>query len=218
MSRDIAPARSSGWAVAVPIGSSGTLVGRPSVRILAMNTTGGSSRIGSRSKRLALAGLCLAAIAGGIGLLPDSGGQHAARPTAIGAATAVPRPLRPEHDKDREDGEGGEADEGRKPFTPQSPNNHDLTALPLATAAVGPTWTSLGPQPIANLRNFVNGGNHVWGNAGGRVTALAVSPTNAAIAYAGPAGGGVWKTIDSGTTWLPTTDAQASLAIGALAI
>ena len=33
----------------------------------------------------------------------------------------------------------------------------------------------------------------------------------------GTAQGGVWETHDDGTTWAPTTDAQASLAMGAIA-
>ena len=50
------------------------------------------------------------------------------------------------------------------------------------------------------------------------MTSLAVDPTNASVVYAGAAGGGVWKSINGGTTWAPLTDSQASLAIGALGI
>lgn len=52
----------------------------------------------------------------------------------------------------------------------------------------------------------------------GRVTAIAVSPAASSTVYAGTAGGGVWRSTDSGATWTPTSDSQVSLAIGALAI
>jgi hypothetical protein len=52
----------------------------------------------------------------------------------------------------------------------------------------------------------------------GRVTALAVDPTNSNVAYVGGAAGGVWKTTDGGTTWSPTFDSQTALAVGAIAI
>ncbi len=69
------------------------------------------------------------------------------------------------------------------------------------------TWTPIGPQPTAGTS---------FGNTSGRVTALAVDPTNPNIAYLGGAFGGVWKTINAGANWTPLTDAQASTAMGAL--
>jgi hypothetical protein len=72
----------------------------------------------------------------------------------------------------------------------------------------GDGWSPLGPAPILD-------GNLSWS---GRVTSIAVHPTNANIVYAGGAQGGVWKTIDHGATWVPMTDTQPSLAIGSIAI
>lgn len=40
----------------------------------------------------------------------------------------------------------------------------------------------------------------------GRVTAVAGIPGNAATYYMGTPGGGVWKTVNAGTTWLPIFD------------
>ena len=74
---------------------------------------------------------------------------------------------------------------------------------------LGGSWTALGPQPIVDRGDPV---------ASGRVSALAVDPTNSATVYAGAAGGGVWKSTDGGTNWTPLTDSQLVLAIGALAI
>src|SRR5687767_11898097 len=52
----------------------------------------------------------------------------------------------------------------------------------------------------------------------GRISDLAVHPKNPAIYYAAVASGGVWKTINSGTTWTPIFDSQGSYSIGCLAI
>jgi hypothetical protein len=69
------------------------------------------------------------------------------------------------------------------------------------------SWTALGPAPLtAN------------GNASGRITGIAVDPTDSTHIYVAAAGGGVWQTTDGGTTYTPLTDTQASLAMGAIAI
>ncbi len=52
----------------------------------------------------------------------------------------------------------------------------------------------------------------------GRVTALAIDPRSSSTVYLGAAQGGVWKTTNGGTMWAHLTDAQPSLAIGALAL
>jgi hypothetical protein len=93
----------------------------------------------------------------------------------------------------------------------------------MATPPVGGSWTSLGPQPITAETNLCTSPPNyticaTYGKASGRITSLVVNPTNKAIVYAGAAGGGVWRSSDSGATWTPLTDTQATLAIGALAI
>ena len=52
----------------------------------------------------------------------------------------------------------------------------------------------------------------------GRIDAIAASPTDPNTIYIAAAGGGVWKTTDGGTTWIPLTDNQATLSMGSLAI
>src|SRR5262245_43431855 len=52
---------------------------------------------------------------------------------------------------------------------------------------------------------------------GGRVTAVTGVPSNPKLFYMGAAGGGVWKTIDSGARWEPLTDGQIGVGtIGAI--
>lgn len=82
-------------------------------------------------------------------------------------------------------------------------------ALPASPSAL--SWSPLGPQPI----EF-----DYWsqGKASGRVSSIAVSRLDPAVAYAAAAHGGVWKTTDGGVSWIPLTDGLSSLASGALAI
>jgi hypothetical protein len=84
-------------------------------------------------------------------------------------------------------------------------------AQPLASAS----WSLIGPQPTTPLTTFTFYGAPT---VSGRVTALAVDPTNASIVYLGAADGGVWKTTNGGSTWTPLTDTQPSLSVGSIAI
>src|SRR6478672_9867194 len=64
-------------------------------------------------------------------------------------------------------------------------------------------WTDIGPRPTTF------GASH-WG---AWTSASAVDPTNSQIVYIGNPGSGVWKTIDGGTTWNPTSDNAAAMGI-----
>jgi len=55
-------------------------------------------------------------------------------------------------------------------------------------------------------------------NIGGRITGLALHPTNASIIYAGAADGGMLKSTDGGVTWAMLTDNLPSLSVGDVAI
>ncbi len=54
-------------------------------------------------------------------------------------------------------------------------------------------------------------------NIGGRITALDYDPVNNFL-YAAAAAGGVFKSTDGGTSWMPKTDFFPSLSVGALKI
>ncbi len=65
--------------------------------------------------------------------------------------------------------------------------------------------------------------NLTWRNIGpargGRSLGIAGSPSRPNEYYFGATGGGLWKTVDGGTTWLPVTDGQiTSSSIGAVAV
>jgi photosystem II stability/assembly factor-like uncharacterized protein len=61
------------------------------------------------------------------------------------------------------------------------------------------TWTAIGPAPI-------NTGSPTYNPYAGRITGVAVSPSDANTIYIAAAGGGVWKTTNGGTNWTPLTD------------
>jgi hypothetical protein len=73
------------------------------------------------------------------------------------------------------------------------------------------TWTPIGPQPTVYSHAS-------YASTSGRVESLAVDPRNPNVVYLGSALGGVWKTTDGGTNWIPLTDTQTSLAMGGMAI
>jgi len=52
----------------------------------------------------------------------------------------------------------------------------------------------------------------------GRISGIAVDPNNAARYFVAAASGGVWKTINNGTTWTPVFDNEGSFSIGAIAL
>lgn len=65
------------------------------------------------------------------------------------------------------------------------------------TPAAEMVWQSLGPFGI-----------------GGRVTSIAMHPTDSNIFYVGAAAGGLWKTTDMGNSWRSLTDTFATLPVG----
>jgi hypothetical protein len=91
------------------------------------------------------------------------------------------------------------------------------------SAAISPTsWTFIGPAPIPNGQ--VDAPPAVFIPVSGRVTAIAVHPTNPNILYVGTAQGGLYRSLNGGATWTALLDTATpgatggSLAIGAVAI
>ncbi len=55
-------------------------------------------------------------------------------------------------------------------------------------------------------------------NIGGRISDIAMHPTNQNIAWLAASSGGIFKTTDGGTTWFPVFDKQPSMSMGAIAV
>ena len=70
------------------------------------------------------------------------------------------------------------------------------------TAGIEPTaWSWIGP-----------------GNVGGRVRSVLIHPTDTDTLWAGSVSGGIWKSINGGTTWFALDDFMATLAVSTMAM
>lgn len=76
----------------------------------------------------------------------------------------------------------------------------NLTTLAFRKQTFANAWSFIGPSNIA-----------------GRVRIVRYHPTNADIAFAGSASGGLFKSTDGGSTWTAKTDKLPTLAVGSLA-
>ncbi|HKQ71025.1 MAG TPA: hypothetical protein VJT73_16880, partial [Polyangiaceae bacterium] len=74
-----------------------------------------------------------------------------------------------------------------------------LAAPPLATSQ----WQFIGPSKLP---------------LSGRVNGVAYAPSNASIRYLASATGGVWKTTNGGTTWVPKSDMLSTLETTSVAV
>lgn len=63
-------------------------------------------------------------------------------------------------------------------------------------------WTELGPWGWTRTSG--------WNPGTGRLSAVAVLPSNEQVIYVGSPGGGLWKTTNGGTNWQPLTDNNSS--------
>lgn len=71
-------------------------------------------------------------------------------------------------------------------------------------------WQELGPLAWTNTSGY---------NPGvGRVTAIAVEPTSQQIIYIGSPGGGLWKSINGGSSWTPIGDDFSNMTIWSIEI
>jgi photosystem II stability/assembly factor-like uncharacterized protein len=52
----------------------------------------------------------------------------------------------------------------------------------------------------------------------GRIADIAIDPTHPSTWYVGVGSGGVWKTVNAGTTWTPVFDKESSYSIGCVTI
>lgn len=104
--------------------------------------------------------------------------------------------------------------------SPDATARREAAALDMQATlkAMGPfvstsSWSPTGPNPAPNGQTV-----NVTQPVSGRVTAIAIHPTNPNIVYLGTASGGFYRTLDGGATWTPLLDAALTMSIGAVAI
>ena len=78
-------------------------------------------------------------------------------------------------------------------------------------AASGESWSEVGPSSMTMV-------GWTMGKVAGRINAITPHPTDEDTVYIGSAAGGVWKTTNAGSSWVPLFDQVGTLPIGAVAI
>jgi photosystem II stability/assembly factor-like uncharacterized protein len=73
------------------------------------------------------------------------------------------------------------------------------------------TWQPLGP--ISTTHGFVA----QWGTTSGRISAIAISPTNANLVLIGSPTGGIWRSSDGGANFTAVADNLTDVSIGSIA-
>ena len=92
--------------------------------------------------------------------------------------------------------------ETKKPEEEQKPEDENKPKDPMSSPTFnGLKFRSIGPA-------FTSG----------RVVSIAVDPNNSARYFVAAASGGVWKTINDGTTWTPVFDREGSYSIGVVVL
>lgn len=82
----------------------------------------------------------------------------------------------------------------------------------ISPRSAGLQWQPLGPRPI--IDEYWSGSD----DASGRVVSIAVHPNDTDIVYIASASGGVWKTVNGGSVWVPLTDELSNLNHGCVTI
>lgn len=85
---------------------------------------------------------------------------------------------------------------------------------PLSTAPSN-CWLNIGPVNFMGPQNEIYAGTYPLSM---RKTGICVAPSNPAIIYVASATGGVWKTINSGTTWTSCSDSWPFLVASCVAV
>src|SRR5215469_16349993 len=114
--------------------------------------------------------------------------QHPVKKPAAASATSATKEAQKDQKKEEQKKDEGKKDEEKKPGF----NAETFSGL---------KFRSIGP-----------------GVESGRVMSIAVNPKKTSEFYVGVASGGVWKTVNDGTTWSPLFDGEGSYSIGWVAL
>ena len=95
-----------------------------------------------------------------------------------------------------------------------------VTLSPLAAGQAPPPKAARADQAPSAAKAFDGLKLRAIGPAlmSGRIADIAIDPTDPSTWYVAVGSGGVWKTVNAGTTWTPLFDEQASYSIGCVTI
>ena len=83
-------------------------------------------------------------------------------------------------------------------------NRNAVLSLPVSN------WQPVGPFTHTNTGS--------WSSGQGRVNIVHVDPSNSNTIYLGAPAGGIWKSTDSGSTWIPLTDELPQIGVSGIAV
>ena len=109
------------------------------------------------------------------------------------------------------------APQGRPPAQPAQGQPAPAAAQPPAAPAVPtpPPPINMSDDPLLRSFRFRSIGP---ASMGGRIDDIVGVENDPSTIYIGFATGGVWKTVNNGTTWTPIFDAYSVCSVGALAV
>ncbi len=93
-----------------------------------------------------------------------------------------------------------------------------FSSVLLSEPSFGQSQNTQGTQLSSSLFSGLKLRNLTPAKTGGRIVDIAFHPENRSIRYVAVASGGVWKTVNAGTTWTPIFDNQGSFSIGTVVI
>ncbi len=94
-----------------------------------------------------------------------------------------------------------------------------LSLLALAAVLAGPAATAAAPDGLTEDDLAALTWREVGSAApSGRIARFAVHPDDTRIIYAASASGGLWKTVNAGTTWTPVFEQQSTVSMGDVAL
>jgi photosystem II stability/assembly factor-like uncharacterized protein len=104
--------------------------------------------------------------------------------------------------------------------TPATPHPSATAAKPAPKAAPNPAPKKPDPDSLFKSETFSGLALRGIGPAvtSGRISDIAVDPSDHNLWFVAVASGGVWKTINAGTTWTPIFDKEASFSIGCVTV
>ena len=76
--------------------------------------------------------------------------------------------------------------------------------------SVNGDWVPIGPFDYTYTSS--------WSPGQGRINVVVSDPNNPQVIYAGAPAGGLWKSIDDGSTWTPLTDDFSAIGISGIAV